>query len=261
MKRITLIAIVTVFALTALSFTAGKGVTLRLRPQKDKVYVIKSKTTQTNTMKFQGQSMSSTQTIETTQSMTAKEVSDTKNMFETQIDALKLNISQMGMNMQYDSDNPQNTSPMIAGQVSEFEKNIKKPVSVTYDNLGRLEETTNFEMSQLSNVIIELPADEVSLGSEWTYTKTQEISDMEVTVSMKVTVTGINKKGVDVSFTGTVDSKEVTGTYEGTSTISQLTGLVMNSSIKNKISMTVTEQGMTMPVTVNGTTTISVEEK
>lgn len=205
--------------------------------------------------------MSSTQTIETTQSMTAKEISDAKNVFETQIDALKLNVSQMGMNMQYDSENPQNTSPMIAGQVGEFEKNIKKPVNITYDNLGHLEETSDFEMSQISNVIIELPEDEVSVGSEWTYTKTQEISDIEMTVTMKVTVTGINKKGVDVSFTGIVDSKDVTGTYEGTSTISQQTGLVISSNIKNKISMTINEQGMTIPMTVNGTTTISVEEK
>lgn len=261
MKKFYLIAIVTVSALTALSFTAGKGVTLRLRPQKDKVYVIKSKTTQINSMKIQGQSMSSTQTIETTQSMTAKEISDAKNVFETQIDALKINVSQMGMNMQYDSENPQNTSPMIAGQVGEFEKNIKKPVNITYDNLGHLEETSDFEMSQISNVIIELPEDEVSVGSEWTYTKTQEISDIEMTVTMKVTVTGINKKGVDVSFNGTVDSKDITGTYEGTSTINPQTGLVMSSNIKNKISMTITEQGMTIPLTVNGTTTISVEEK
>lgn len=261
MKRISLIAIVTVFALTAMSFAGGKGVILRLKPAKDKVYVIKSKTTQTNSMKFQGQSMSSTQTVETTQSLTAKEVSDTKNVFETQIDALKLTISQMGMSFTYDSENPQNTSPMIADQVGEFEKIMKKPVNVTYDNLGHLEETTDVDMSQISNVIIELPEDEISVGSEWTYTKTQDISDMEMTVTMKVTVTGINKKGVDVSFNGTVDAKDITGTYEGTSTISQQTGLVVSSSIKNKISMTITEQGMTIPMTVSGTTTISVEEK
>ena len=261
MKRISLIAIITVLAISALSFTAGKGVILRLKPAKDKVYVIKSKSTQTNTMKFQGQSMSSTQNFEITQSLTAKEVSETKNVFETQIDAMKITISQMGMSFTYDSENPQKTSPMIADQASEFDKIIKKPVDVTYDNLGRLEETADFEMSQISNVIIELPEDEVSVGSEWTYTKTQEISDIEMTVTMKVTVTGINKKGVDVSFTGTVDSKDITGSYEGTSTISQQTGMVVNSSIKNKISMTINEQGMTIPMTVNGATTISVEEK
>lgn len=261
MKRISLIAIVTVFALTALSFSAGKGVVLRLKPTKDKVYVINSKTTQTNTMKIQGQAMSSIQTIETKQSLKATEVSDTKHVFETQIDAMKLSISQMGATLTYDSDNPQNTSPMIASQAGEFEKIIKKPVSMTYDNLGRYEETTDFEMSQISNAIIELPEDEVSVGSEWTYTKTQEVSDIEMTVTMKVTVTGISKKGVNVSFAGTVDSKDVTGTYEGTSTISPETGIVMNSSIKNKVSLTISEQGMTIPMTVNGTTTISVEEK
>lgn len=261
MKRIYLIAIVTIFALTAMSFTGGKGVTLRLRPYKGSGYTIKSKTTQTNSMKFQGQSMSSTQTFETKQLLTPKEISDTKNVFETQIDAMKITISQMGMSFTYDSENPQNTSPMIADQAGEFEKIIKKPVTVTYDNLGHLEETTDIEMSQVSNVIIELPEDEVSVGSEWTYTKTQEISDIEMTVTMKVTVTKITKKDVDVSFNGTVDAKDITGTYEGTSTISQKTGMVVSSNIKNKISMTITEQGMKIPLTVSGTTTISVEEE
>ena len=97
MKRIYLIAIVTIFALTAMSFTGGKGVTLRLRPYKGSGYTIKSKTTQTNSMKFQGQSMSSTQTFETKQLLTPKEISDTKNVFETQIDAMKITISQMGI--------------------------------------------------------------------------------------------------------------------------------------------------------------------
>ena len=78
---------------------------------------------------------------------------------------------------------------------------------------------------------------------------------------MTYTVTGINKKEVNVSFTGTIDSDIVSGSYEGTSTISQKTGIVMSSSIKNNISMTISEQGFTIPVTISGTNTVSVEEK
>ncbi len=261
MKKISLIAIVTLIALTALSFTAGKSVTLRLRPQKDKVYVINSKTLQNSTMKIQGQSMTMTQNFETKQSFMAKEVSDTKNVMETQIDAVKLTVSQMGMSLTYDSENPQNTSPMLADQVGEIEKELHKTTSITYDELGRIQDEIDIEMSQLSNAIIELPEEELHVGSEWTYTDTREISDNDVVVTITTTVTEITKKAVNVSFTGSVNSKDVTGTYEGTSTISPQTGIVMNSSIKNKVSMTINEQGLSIPLTVNGTTTISVEEK
>jgi len=261
-KKIILVPITLILiGLALVSFSAGKGTLLRLRPQKDKTYVISSKATMVNAMKIQGQSMSSTQTIETKQSFTAKEVSDTKNVFETQIDAIKLTVSQMGMNLTYDSEDPTKTSPMLANQTSEFDKILKKPVSITYDGLGHLEESADLEMSQLSNAIIELPEEELNVGSEWTYTKNQNVSDFEVNVTMKVTVTGISKKGVNVSFTGTIDSKDVTGSYEGTATISQHTGIVMSSSIKNKLSMTISEQGLTIPMTINGTTTTSVEEK
>lgn len=262
MKKKVLVPIVLMLvALATLSFTAGDGVTLRLRPQKDKVYVINSKTLQNSTMKIQGQTMTMTQTIETKQSFTAKEVSDTKNVIETQIDAIKLTASQMGMSLTYDSENPKNTSPMLADQVGEIEKALKKPTSITYDELGRIQDEIDIEMSQLSNAIIELPEEELHVGSEWTYTDTREISDNDVVVTITTTVTEITKKAVNVSFTGTVDSKDVTGTYEGTSTISPQTGIVMNSNIKNKVSMTISEQGLTIPLTINGTTTTSVEEK
>lgn len=259
MKKISLIAIVTLIALTALSFTAGKSVTLRLRLQKDKVYFINSKTLQNSTMSIQGQTMTMTQTVVTKQSFTAKEVSDTKNVLETQIDAIKLTASQMGMSLTYDSENPENTSPMLADQVSEIEKALKKPTSITYDELGRIQDDIDIEMSQLSNAIIELPEEELHVGSEWTYTDTREIGDNDIVVTVTATVTEITKKAVNVSFNGTIDSKDITGTYEGTSTISPQTGIVVNSHIKNKISTTINEQGLTIPLTVNGTTTISVE--
>ena len=37
------------------------------------------------------------------------------------------------------------------------------------------------------------------------------------------------------------------------------TGIVMNSSIKSNISMTINEQGMTIPMTVVGNTTVEVK--
>jgi hypothetical protein len=78
---------------------------------------------------------------------------------------------------------------------------------------------------------------------------------------MTYTVTGISKKNVEVSFNGTVDSQEITGSYEGTASISPATGIVMSASLKNNISLTISEQGMTLPTTITGTTSITVVEK
>lgn len=261
MKKVIIPIVLMLVALTTLSFTAGKGITLRLNPTKGKTYVIDSKTNQTTTMKIQGHAMNSIQKMDMKQSFSAKEVSNNSITLSTQIDAIKMSVTTMGVTLNYDSENPQNNSPMIANQAQEFDAIIKKPTYVTYDALGHLTEADDNDMSQLSNVIIELPEEELSVGSQWTFLKTQEIGDFDVSVNMIYTVTAISKKSVDVSFTGTIDAKDISGTYNGTASINAQTGIIMTCSLENNVSATVSDQGMEIPLTITGTATISVKEQ
>lgn len=261
MKKVIVPIVLMIVALTTLSFTAGKGVTLRLKPNKDKTYVIEAKSNQTTMMKIQSQTMRMTQALDTRQSFITKEISDNKVVVETKLEAVKMNMSQMGMNLTYDSENPQNNSPMIANEAKEIDKLINQPTLISYDELGHNENPADLDMNQLSSVIIELPEEELNVGSTWTCIKTQEVSDFSFNVNMTYTVTGISKKSVEVSFNGTVDSQEITGSYEGTASISPATGIVMSASLKNNISLTISEQGMTLPTTITGTTSITVVEK
>ena len=106
---------------------------------------------------------------------------------------------------------------------------------------------------------IQLPEKEVSVGSTWTLDKGQSVSGIDVNAKMTYTVTSISKKSVDVSFTGTVESTEVTGSYNGTANIDPKTGLITASTTKSNLSMTINEQGMSIPVTIVGTTTVEVK--
>jgi len=78
---------------------------------------------------------------------------------------------------------------------------------------------------------------------------------------MIYTVTAISKKSVDVSFTGTIDAKDISGTYNGTASINAQTGIIMTCSLENNVSATVSDQGMEIPLTITGTATISVKEQ
>lgn len=259
MKKKHLIPFLLVFiGLLTLSFAPADSIKLRLKPQQGKTYNITSKATMMTTMKVQGQSMSMSQSLETRQSFTAKEVFNNKSVLETQIDAIKMSISQMGMKLEYDSEHPEKASPMLAGQTREFEKHINKPATITFDEMGKLI-GDSLELSQLSNVIVELPEQDLTEGSKWDFTKTQTVNNVDLNVNMEYTVIAITKKSVDVSFTGTVDSKEVTGSYNGTASFNPQTGMVMNSSTKSNISMTVNEEGLSIPITVTGTTTIEMK--
>ena len=250
--------------LATLSFMAKDAITLRLHPQQGKSYTVNSKATSMNMMEVQGQTMNMTQTMETNQSFTIKEASDTQSVIESQIESLKLSMSQMGMKFEYDSEHPEKTSPMIADQTKELEKSIKKPADFTYDAMGNvISEKDEASMNSLGNVIIKMPEEPLSVGSTWTTSSTQSVSDMEMTVEFTYTVTAISKKSVDVSFKGNIlkNNDNITGTYNGTASINPTTGILIKSNTKSNVSMTISQQGLTIPMTVNGNTSVTVEEK
>lgn len=262
-RRFAPVALVLI-GLATLSFMAKETITLRLHPQQGKSYTINSKATSMSLMEVQGQTMNMSQTMETNQSFTIKEATDTQSVIESQIESLKMSISQMGMKFEYDSEHPEKTSPMIADQTKELEKTIKKPVDLTYDAMGNMiSEKEEEDMNTLGNVIIKMPEEPISEGSTWTTSNTQGVSGMEFTVEFTYTVTSISKKSIEVSFTGNIlkNNDNITGTYNGTASINPATGIITKSSTKSNISMTISQQGLTIPMTINGNSTVTVAEK
>ena len=258
LRRIAPVALI-LLGITTLSFIAKDGVTLRLKPQQGKTYTITSKANMMMMIEVQGQSINQSQTVETRQTFIAKEVTANQSTFETQVEAIKMSMSNMGMKFEYDSEHPEKTSPMLAGQTKAFDEAIKKPTTVKYDLMGKVIDSLDLEMSQLGSAIIELPEKEVTVGYTWDSNKSQSVSGIDIDVKMTYTVTAISKKSVDLSFTGKVESSEVTGDYSGTASIDPQTGLITTSTTKTNISMTINEQGMSLPVTMVGTTTVEVK--
>ena len=248
-------------ALATLSFMAKDGVTLRLKPQQGKTYTVTTKANMMMMMEVQGQTMNMSQNMETRQTFTAKEVSDTQSTLETQIEAIKMTMSQMGMKFEYDSEHPEKTSPMLAGQTKEIEEKLHKPTDFTYDALGKLVgDSIDSSMNQLG-VIIELPETEITVGSTWTTTTTQENSGVEFSADITYIVKAISKKSIDLTYTGKVNGNtaEINGTYEGTASIDPQTGIMTNNSQKQNLSLTINEQGMSMPMTIVGNITVEVK--
>ena len=244
--------------LAMLSFMAKDSVTLRLYPVQGKTYTVNTKATTMNMMEVQGQTINSTQAMETRQTFTVKETNDTQTVVDAQTENMKMSVSQMGMKFEYDSDHPEKTSPMIADQTKELAKSIKQLTTITYDAMGNV---IGEEENQLGGVIVKLPEEPISVGSTWTVDKTASVSDMDINTKMTYTVTSISKKGVELSIKGNVESNNdgVSGTYNGTATINAQTGMIMTSSTKSNLSMTISQQGLTIPVTMVGNTIVTVE--
>ena len=260
LRRIAPVALV-LLGLATLSFMAKDGVTLRLKPEQGKTYTVTTKANMMTMMEVQGQTMNMSQNMETRQIFTAKEVSDTQSTLETQIEAIKMTMSQMGMKMEYDSEHPEKTSPMLAGQTKDIEAKLHQPTNITYDALGKLVgDSTDLSMNQLG-VIIELPETEIAVGSSWTTSTSQETSGVTFGADITYTVKAISKKSIDLTYTGKVNGNiaEISGTYEGTASIDPQTGIMTNNSQKQNISRTMNEQGMSMPMTIVSNITIEVK--
>ena len=251
-------AMLVLVALTSLSFMGKDGVTLRLKPQQGKTCTVTTKANMMMMMEVQGQTMNMSQNMETRQTFTAKEVSDAQSTIETQIEAIKMTMSQMGMKFEYDSEHPEKTSPMLASQTKEIEERLHKPTDITYDALGKL--VGDSTVSQLG-VIIELPETEITVGSSWTTTTSQETSGVEFSADITYTVKAISKKSIDLTYTGKVNGNvaDISGTYEGTASMDPQTGIMTNNSQKQNISMTINEQGISIPMTIVGNTTVEVK--
>lgn len=262
-KSIPLIfALIVVIGAVFMSF-AGKGdVSLRLHLEKGKTYSYKTKTTQVMTMDLQGQFMSTTQNIEMKNTISVLDIVDGQFLTELKMDNIKFNQTVMGMTMNYDSEHPENTSPMLQGQVKQFEDQMKQPHSVTFDARGNITNKEAVSSQDAASFITALPEEAVHVGSTWTQDASIDVSGISSSNHATYTVTKISKKEVHADFTSTVTATgnaELNGTNSGTVVFDIATGMAKSHTFKSDISLTINEQGMSIPASLKGTTTITLE--
>ncbi|MCR5014729.1 MAG: hypothetical protein K6A28_08165 [Bacteroidales bacterium] len=262
MKKILISTLVLLIGLVSMSFAPAKdGVVLRLNPKANKTYTINTKITMMNLMDIQGQTMTSTQSTESRQSITAKEIGEQEVSFEGKVDAMKMTISQMGMTLTYDSEHPEKTSPLLADQVKELNASLDEVSTSKFDKKGNsIDEEQEASLTQFQTAIIPLPEEAIHEGYQWNSKRSQDVSGIAINSNITYTVKKITKKHVELEVKGVVEGDEtVSGTYEGAVTLSTETGMVENSTIKQSISLTISQQGMSIPMTITGTTTTTVE--
>lgn len=73
------------------------------------------------------------------------------------------------------------------------------------------------------------------------------------------TVTKITKKETTVNVESVIKSDIASGTNSGSMVIDNATGLTKTSTIKTNMSLTISEQGLSIPTTVTATTTLNIE--
>lgn len=172
MKKHITIILSAIVALTMVSFMANDSVLLRFKPQVGKTLTLSMKSTQIMKMSVQGQSVSNSQTIESKTEMTATKFTADSVFCMAKIKSMKMTQNAMGMTMTYDSEHPENTSPMLAGATKQFQNAIDKELQVVFDPLGN---TIKMPSENIPTNSAVYPEEAVSVGSQWTSDNTQNI--------------------------------------------------------------------------------------
>src|ERR1035437_2533219 len=120
MKKITLFT-TAVLAVTTGTFAQNSG-TLNL--PKGQKYVIENKVTTKSTSEMQGQSMETNADVTSVYAIEVKDLKDNNYNMTNSISAIKMNMSTMGQNMNFDSDKKED---MDGEMGSKFKNYINHP--------------------------------------------------------------------------------------------------------------------------------------
>ncbi len=258
---LSVLAIATTIAF--MSFAGKDSVSLRLCLEKGKTYSFKTKANQVMTMNVQGQSMNTTQNIEITNTIHVIDVVNEQFITELTTNNFKFSQTTMGTTFTYDSEHPEDSHPILQIQTSQLKEMMEQAYNLSLDVMGNItnRDSTIFNQDMVS-FFTTFPEEAVHVGSTWSHDASTDISGISSSNHITYTVTKITKKEVHADFTSSLSASgkaELKGTGSGTVVFDIATGMAKTSTTKNNISMTINEQGMSIPATINGTTTITLE--
>jgi hypothetical protein len=275
MKKITL------FFSTAIFFsTITMAQTTRsLKLEKGQKYVVENKLVTTSSTEVQGQPMDSKADIASVYNIEVKDIKDNNFNLSNTITNIKMNMSMMGRDINFDSDKKEDMDGEMGSSIKDY---INQPKDVEIDNSGNvitkastdsatepsLAKQLNFEASGYGAdmAFLALPKD-IKVGTTWT-DKTDNKGNNKSTTYIIKSITG---NIATVAFSGTIASDmkmeqqgmevstKTTGKFSGEETVDTKTGVVQTNNSTSEASGTVTAMGQDFPTSTKITSTTTVK--
>jgi hypothetical protein len=274
-KTITTIAIVLIPGLL-MNLFAQKSVELKYDVNAGDKYEYKLEIDQDIVFDAGGQTMALDQLMNFRMTSNIEERTGNEYKIATTIDAIKMTQSIFGMQVTYDSEDPNSSQNPMAAKIGEEMNNIiGKDYKMTMDEKGHV---TEVDASNLSNdeVINNISSGSnfaiykdgpVSVGESWDGdVKPIENSDMKV--SMQYTLLKLSGKEATLGLNGTISSNNIDdqelrmdGTMTGEMRVDVNTGWLIESVLNQEIELDIEQNGQKFPATISGTVTTTSEKK
>lgn len=274
MKKITLLFASAVCLSTAI--TAQTTGTLKLT--KGQKYVVENKLTTSSSTQVQGQAMESNADVATVYNIEVKDKTDNNINLSNTIANIKMNMTMMGQNINFDSDKKEDMDGTIGSTLKDY---INQPKAVVIDHAGNVMPST--DTSAASGIAKQLDFDASGYGAElaflalpknpkvgdtWT---DNNASDSSMVKSIAYTIKEIKGNIATVSLTGTVNTEKkiqqqgmeistrTKGKISGEETVDIKTGVVQSNNSTTEASGTVTAMGQDFPTTAKVTSATTVK--
>lgn len=272
MKKLNLLATGLLFSIAALAQNTG---TLNLT--KGKVYSVESKILTNNKTNMMGQEMDSKADIIAVYEIAIEGTSGNQYQVGSTVKSMKMNMSMMGQEMKFDSQDSADATGPLGGTVKDL---LNKEQKITIDKSGKVLAGINDssalapELKQMENsgfgtnlAFIALPAN-LKVGDTWT---AGNDTSAAIQTTTHYTVKSITGNLMNLDFTGetkttmTLENQgmevltKTTGAFEGNATVER-SGVVQTSKSTGKASGTVSVMGQEMPLDVNVTSETTVKE-
>jgi len=274
-KIIATIAIVLIPGLL-LNVLAQKSVELKYDVDAGDKYEYKLEIDQDIVFDAGGQTMALDQLMNFRMTSSINEKTGDEYKISTTIDAIKMTQSIFGMQVTYDSEDPNSMqNPMSAKIGEEMSKIIGSDYTMTMDERGHVTEVdaSNLSSDEVINNISSgsnfaiYKEGAVSVGDSWEG-DVEPIENSDMKVQMTYTLLKISGKEATLGLNGSISSNKIEdqemkmdGTMTGEMRVDVNTGWLIESVLNQEIELDIEQNGQTFPATISGTVTTTSEKK
>ena len=259
-----------------MNILAQKSVTLKYDVKAGDKYEYKLEIDQDIVFDAGGQTMALDQLMNFRMTSNIDEKTGNEYIISTTVDAIKMTQSIFGMQITYDSEDPNSMQNPMAAKIGEEMNNIiGSDYTMTMDEKGHV---TNVDASDVSNDEL---INNISSGSNFAIYKEGSVSvgetwDGDVTpldnsdmkVAMKYTLLKVSSKEALLGLNGTITANSIddqemkmNGTMTGEMTVDVNTGWLIESVLNQEIELDIEQNGQKFPATISGTVTTTSEKK
>jgi hypothetical protein len=283
MKKISLF-IAAILPVTTGTFAQSHG-TINL-PTGQK-YVVENKVTTKSTTEMAGQSIESDADITSVYAIEVKDLKDSNYNMTNSISSIKINMTNMGQNMNFDSDKKED---MDGEMGSTFKNHINQPKAVVMDISGNIiiskqtDTSTGKDAPTPAQMILKQMGDpeqqgygakmaflpiskDARAGTSWTDSSSADGVTRVTNYSIKeikgntatISISGTENRDTKMEMQGMEIKTKTTGKFTGEESVELNTGVILQNNTTADASGTISVMGQDIPTTMKAVSVTTVK--